>query len=183
MLSQWRWATFLALADKLSITPRLLSPMPKPVYILCSESGSEDKTTDLVSHFKVLEQIELRELPKPPEGATLVIPWLSFQMVAVWAAAEDDDLDQKYECTTTFFLPPDNQEQFVGMRIFSFEGQKRRVRQTANFIGLALKAPGLLRIENKIRPLGTGEDLWLVQSYEIPVIAVGSVGSDPSSPT
>jgi len=183
MRSRQRWATSRALADKLSITARLLSPMPKPVYILCSESGSEDKTTGLVSHFKVLEQIELRELPKPPEGATLVIPGLSFQMVAVWAAAEDDDLDQKYECTTTFFLPPDNQEQFVGKAIFSFEGQKRRARQTANFFGLALKAPGLLRIENRIRPLGAGEDLWLVQSYEIPVIAIASEGSDQSSPT
>src|SRR5208337_5639855 len=105
MRSRQRWATSRALADKLSITARLLSPMPKPVYILCSESGSEDKTTSLVSHFKVLEQIELRQLPKPPEVAALIIPGLFFQMVAVWMAAEDDDPDQKYECITSLFLP------------------------------------------------------------------------------
>ena len=156
--------------------------MPKPVYILCSESGSEDKTTGLVSHFKVLEQIELRQLPKPPEGATFIIPGLFFQMVAVWMAAEDDDPDQKYECMTSLFLPPDNQEQIVGTAIFSFEGQKPRDRMTVNFFGLAFKAPGLLRVVNKMRPLGAGDDLWLVQSYEIPVIAIGSEGSDlPSS--
>ena len=94
--------------DKLSITARLLSLMPKPVYIICSESGSEDKTTSLVSHFKVLEQIEIREPPKPPEGGTIVIGPLNFQMVAVWTAAEGDDPDQKYECVTSLFLPPDS---------------------------------------------------------------------------
>jgi hypothetical protein len=157
--------------------------MPKPVYIICSESGSEDKTTSLVSHFKVLEQIEIRDLPKPAEAGTNVIPGLSFQMVAVWMAAEDDDPDQKYECITSLFLPPENQEQLVGMGILSFEGQKRRARMTANVLGLGFKTPGLLRIENRIRPLGAGEDLWLVQSYEIPVIAIASEGSDQSSPT
>jgi hypothetical protein len=37
--------------------------MLKPVYILCSESGVEDKTTGLVSHFKVVEEFEIRESP------------------------------------------------------------------------------------------------------------------------
>ena len=73
-------------------------------------------------------------------------------------AAEGDNTDQKYECMTSLFLPPDNPEQRVGMGILSIEGPKPRDRMTVNVFGLGFKAPGLLRIGNKIRRLGTGEE-------------------------
>lgn len=33
--------------------------MPQPVYIICSESGSVDKFTNRISHFNVLEELQL----------------------------------------------------------------------------------------------------------------------------
>jgi hypothetical protein len=42
--------------------------MPKPIYILRSESGSEEKTTGLGRHFNVLEQFELNSSPEPTDS-------------------------------------------------------------------------------------------------------------------
>jgi hypothetical protein len=33
--------------------------MPKPVYIICSQAGIEDKRTGLVSIFNVIEKIQI----------------------------------------------------------------------------------------------------------------------------
>jgi hypothetical protein len=143
--------------------------MPKPVYILCSESGSEDKTTSLVSHFKVLEEFEIRESPAASEGSRVLTGPLSFQIVAVWARAVGDASDQVYEIKTSLFLPPDGREYPTGIGTISF-GNKARFRMTVTVGGIMLTGPGSIRVENRIRPLGAIEDSWLVQSYEIPVI-------------
>jgi hypothetical protein len=44
--------------------------MPRAVYIICSESGAEDERTRLVSHFNVIERVELTKLkvPETPVG-------------------------------------------------------------------------------------------------------------------
>jgi hypothetical protein len=146
--------------------------MPKPVYILCSESGSEDKATSLVSHFNVIEQIELREFPKPPEGFPPMVQPLSMQITAVWMRAEGDDPDQEYEFKITIFLPPDGKELPAGAGTVLFD--RPRFRATAYVQGLLMSASGSFRAEGRMRPIGGHEDSWVTQTYEIAVLHIKS---------
>jgi hypothetical protein len=148
--------------------------MPKPVYILCSESGSEDRITSLLSHFKVLEQMEVRELPKPPPGHPIAVSSFSFQIVAVWARSDEDAPDQEYESSTSIFLPPGDEEIVVASGRFQFLGSKRRYRSIVNVSGVIIAASGLFRAVDKVRPVGADNQPWLVQAYEVSVEHVKS---------
>jgi hypothetical protein len=141
--------------------------MPNPIYMLCSESGSEDRTTGVLSHFKVIDQIELREFPRR-EGEPAIIPALPFQVVAVWSVAEGDDPDQEYEFKTLFYLP--NSDEIINVHSGAFKFEKPRFRITANVLGMAFQGEGVFRAECKIRPIGGGD--WLIQSYEIPIVVI-----------
>ncbi len=153
--------------------------MPKPVYILCSESGSEDRTTSLLSHFKVLEHIEARELPRPPAGHPVAISSLSFQIVAVWEKTAEDAEGEEYESVTSICLPPENNEIIVATGKFDFPGSKRRYRSIVNVSGVVISSPGTLRVRDKIRACrGTNQE-WLVQAYDVSVDYVPS--SAPSA--
>jgi hypothetical protein len=149
--------------------------MPKAVYILCSESGSEDKTTNVVSHFNVIEQIEIRELARPP-GSVPFVQALSCRITAVWAKAESDEPSQEYEFRFSLYLPPEGNELPIGSGTFSLE--KPRFRAMGFVAGLVFPGTGTFRVECKIRPIGGGEDSWITQSYEIPVIHIKLEASD-----
>jgi len=132
--------------------------MPKPVYILCSESGSEDKITGLVSLFNLIEKIQIvkREQNEP-------VPSLSLRVTATWARGEDE-LDQLFEFETAAYLPPDNDEMMLGKGEFRFTMPFQRI--TMRMQGsLVFQGPGMLRIENRIRRAGTDE--WFRQEYPI----------------
>jgi hypothetical protein len=141
--------------------------MPKPVYIICSESGSEDKYTGLVSHFRVIEQINLQELPLPQEGKPLVIPAMPLQFTAVWAMAEDDRVNDEYEFRNSVVLP-DGKEITVQEGTIFFEENKTRQRFLVVLSRLTVNQPGLFKVESRFRR--TGQENWLSQSYEIPVV-------------
>jgi len=155
------------------ITGRQPSPMPKPVYILCSESGAEDKLTGLVSHFKVLEQIVVFELPKPQEGQMGVISLIPCQIVAVWAKEEEDDPAQEYEFRVLLSLPSKPEPILAASGRLVFEETKPRHRTTVGVAGLAFHGTGVFRVEHQIRPVGGDDQSWLVQSYEVPVVYLG----------
>jgi hypothetical protein len=100
--------------------------------------------------------------------------------VAVWATAEGDNSDQVYEIKTSVFLPPDDTEVPTGIGTIAF-GNKARLRMTVTVGGVMLTGRGLIRVENRIRPLGADEDSWLAQSYEIPVIDLRHESSGESA--
>ena len=85
--------------------------MPKPVYILCSESGSEDRATGLISHFKVIDQIGLKPSPSSPdsEKTTVIVTSIPLQMVAIWQADPHHDPDQEYDVENLLYMPPDGE--------------------------------------------------------------------------
>lgn len=150
--------------------------MPKPVYIICSESGSEDRLTGLISHFKVVEQILLQESPPPVEGKPVVITAMPFQFMVVWAMSDDDRPGDEYEyCHSLFFPPGEKEVSLPGGTIF-FEQGKPRYRFAMVLAGLTFKDVGIFKVESKIRRVG--EESWLSQTYEIPVIK----HSPPSQP-
>jgi hypothetical protein len=141
--------------------------MPKPAFIICSESGSEDRVTGLVSLFKVIERIELHERPDSEEGRPIVLNPLPFQVVAVWALSEDENADQEYEFEHKLTLPS-GKEATLQSGTFFFERGRPRHRFTVIVNGFMPQDAGLLRVENRIRKVGEGD--WLVQAYEIPVV-------------
>ena len=63
--------------------------VPRPVYIICSESGSQDLNTGLVSHFQVIEAVQLSQIPMPV-GVPTAVPAFIFRATAVWMRNDDD---------------------------------------------------------------------------------------------
>ena len=143
--------------------------MARPVYILCSESGSEDKATSLISHFQVVDQIELREMPQlTTPGAPVVIAMIRLHATAVWEADPDVDIGRNFRFENCIYLPPDGRKIPANNGMFTFE--KSRYRFTINVLGMVLSEPGSLVVESKICP--EGSDDWLTQSYSISVVKV-----------
>jgi hypothetical protein len=143
--------------------------MPRPVYILCSESGSQDLTTGLLSHFQVIETLNISAVPFPAAGV-VVVPALMFRATAVWMRNADDLPEQEYEYETAFYFPPEGAEQVVQQGKFIFEADKPLYRMIVIGQGPPLSGPGLFRIENRIRKVGQAE--WLRQDYHIPIVAI-----------
>ena len=158
--------------------------MPKPLYILCSQSGSEDKLTGLMSHFSVLEQIEVRPPQPALDGAIhivgsvnmQVVSSVDFQVVAMWRKTSMDDPEQPFQFILSLFLPPNNEVLELLNGTFMFE--KPRFRATAIVQGLILRSPGILRAECRVRKLDDNDDAWIVQEFDVDVM---EVKSDPSS--
>lgn len=143
--------------------------MPRPVYIICSESGSQDLNTGLVSHFQVIETIQISQIPIPA-GAPVAVPALMFRATAVWMRNDDDPPDQEYEFETAFYPPPLGAEQIVQQGRFVFEAGKPLYRMIVMGQGPPFDGAGLFRIESRIRV--AGQEGWLRQDYPIPVVAV-----------
>jgi hypothetical protein len=144
--------------------------MPKPLYILCSESGSDDKTTSMVSIFNVLEQIELRQAPKTPEGGLQIFPGLSLYVVAAWAATPEDDPEESFQYVLSLFLPP--KDEVIDLLNGTFKFDKPRFRMAAVLKGVQFRGPGIFRAESKIKRQADGDDAWLVQRYDVDVVPV-----------
>src|SRR5260370_17632034 len=95
--------------------------MPRPVYIICAESGAEDTLTGLLSHYKVLEKIqETASTQEQIEPGPNVISLQPLRVAAVWMRTEGDTIQQKYEFETPFILPPRGKKIVVPSGNFSF---------------------------------------------------------------
>src|SRR5437868_4455634 len=139
--------------------------MPTPVYIICSESGSEDRVSGLASVFNVIEQIEVRPLPPPTPDQPAVVPFFPFRVSAQWMKAEDDAETDPYECQIRLHYPGAEREpEPVAQTRLHFTRPFNRVTMRAN-LPLAFPALGLLRVECRIRREGDTD--WLSQEYPI----------------
>jgi hypothetical protein len=143
--------------------------MARPLYILCAESGAEDKRTGLFSHFKVIEQVEVRALPNASEGKTVIVPRMQFQAVAVWAKEERDDPKQEYEYRFLFYLPPNEEEVVVKSGTFRFDSLLF-YRFIITSLGDVFQGAGTFRAECRIRPTQSKDDTWMSQSYSFAVV-------------
>src|SRR5271157_2017399 len=75
--------------------------MPRPVYIICSLGGAEDKATGLISLFHVLETVNI--VRRPPDRG---ISPITIRTTAVWMRTEGDDESVEYEFQSIFRSPP-----------------------------------------------------------------------------
>ncbi len=142
--------------------------MPRPVYIVCHQTGMEDRETGLISLFFLIEKLQVTQLPLPPSGQVMLIPQLLFRVVAAWMRNPDDAPDQEYDWEMLLTYPPGGPAPtlLLGTGRFRFDLNRPLHRFTANVQGqLPLGPPGLLVAESKVRRVGEAD--WQSQTYPI----------------
>ena len=151
--------------------------MAKPILMVCSESGSVDHYTNLMSIFNVLEKLEVRPTSGGEEDAQaarrqgrapVTGQGYRIMIAAVWAQDSDDNTPHEYEFTMK--VPGIKGEQKIGSGTFEFSEDKQRHRL---FLSGEIPAPpqsGTLQIVNRVRPQKKGQKArWRKQSYNIDV--------------
>jgi hypothetical protein len=147
--------------------------VPRPVYIICSESGSEDRQTALFSFFNIIEKIQIEN--RPADGEVKLVGTMPFRATAVWMATDPEDWTEEYEAQMVFLLPRSNKELVVYEAPFRFGHDMLKPMQRFTVAGYCppLDGPGFLRIESRIRK--RGESNWLKQDYPIIVEVITSL--------
>src|SRR5262245_21223731 len=98
--------------------------MPRPVYIICAESGSEDKDTQLLSLFNIVERIEVTPLPQG-EGPFLVLT-TALRVAAVWMRGEGETAEDEFEHQMVISPPANAEPVSTEVTPFRFEKLLRR---------------------------------------------------------
>lgn len=142
--------------------------MPTPVYIICAESGVQDKERNLVSIFNVLERlmVQVHVSTGTKKDAPQRISPLRLWVLAVWRH-EPGDEEREFESQFRMVLPDGQTREQPGKKRFSFDPVRDLVRFILR-IEVADPLPeGVLRLQSLLREVGT--DRWLTQEYSIPV--------------
>src|SRR5690349_11661037 len=82
--------------------------MPKPIYIICSESIAQDRETNVLSLFNIIERFVVTPGAAIVDNDTgmPVVSLISFRVIAVWMGTEDDR-DVQYESQMILHHPND----------------------------------------------------------------------------
>jgi len=150
--------------------------MPRPIYIICSQGGSEDKASGQLSLFQIIDKLFLRRNPPnapppPPQPGVSQI-----RITASWMSVAGDH-NQEFEFETRIFIPPENNISAVAKGTFIFSQDMQRL--TNVFVGsLPIQGPGVLRVQNRVRRIGGDE--WVAQEY--PVIVEEVIPPPPKPP-
>jgi len=143
--------------------------MPKPVYILCCQTGSDDKGTNLASHFNVYDRLDVlathADLVSDPPKIIVPIP---LRIVAVWSGDEQNDFKAEFEVEAALRVPPTGMEVKVWSGKFRFEEERPRQRFTFDINGFYVNSSGEIVAECRIRK--AGDSKWLKQRYSIKVV-------------
>lgn len=145
--------------------------MPQPQYILCCESVSHDKVTNLLSCFHVLEGYIITRGTEPiPEDkidvATMASNIFKLVGVAVWRTDETDTPERDMEYQLSLAVPEGDE---VMLREGEFRMTKQFHRFTTKVIMPSIPAAqsGDMVFISKVR--AKGEQDWLTQRYTIPL--------------
>jgi hypothetical protein len=138
--------------------------MALPSYILCSQSGVEDRTTGFLSHFHVIEKIRFSRTTLPASQVPMSQMWLC----AVWLA-EEQDIGKEFEFETRAFMPDESALE-IGNGTFIFSSSTQHITFLL-FGGVPINGPGMLRLRCQIRCVAGGE--WISQEYKIIVEEFG----------
>ena len=110
--------------------------MPKLEYFVVAQSVSVDQTTNTMSVFHILEEIQAPNFP-------VVIPQLT--AVAHWNA-EDGDADHDFQVSVLITFPDGQHKEFNQ----NFSMIRPRLRTIANFVGLEIPGPGTVTVEIRL---------------------------------
>jgi hypothetical protein len=154
--------------------------MPKPIFILCSESQSQDRRSNLLSVFNIMERVEVKAQAEPSDAPkdVVLIDMFSFVVTAVWQQTEDDTDGDEYESETVLHLPgPEAKRLTRDTGSFTLRSLDKPLQRITLLVKMpALKASGKFVAESRIRKKGT--DNWLSQTHVIPVVFDESPDSD-----
>jgi len=146
--------------------------MARPLFIVCSESGSIDRYSNRLSAYKILETIEIvgysdyEKLRSSNTDDELPLPIITIRAVATWIG-DPEDAGAEYEYQSQVHYPGTNSAKPVGSGRFRWAAKNHRVIADLVLDPQALEA-GALRIEISIRPFKP-DARWLTQQYEIAV--------------
>jgi hypothetical protein len=137
--------------------------MAKPVFIICSRGGSEDRLSGNLSLFEVIERMRFTRQPN-----TILSSAVQMRVTSAWRRdAQDVGLPFDSECA--FQMEGVDGEVVIGRQSFSFSPDIPNQRLSINLSGGLPIQPtqerGLMRVISRIRPVGREE--WQSQEYSI----------------
>lgn len=140
--------------------------MPRPKYIICSQSRIIDKFSGLVSHINVLDELHaVKPAATMPPGAAIQ-PLTTLSLIAVWERSETDSDDELFELDVRMHVPGADIPRTLYVGDTSF-GTSRNYRIDIT-VGLPAMNTGILLFESRFRR--KGELDWLMQGYEIKIV-------------
>ncbi len=157
--------------------------MPTPVYLICSESGCEDKETGLASVFNIIDRIvaKKRRTGTTEDRDTVLAESLSLRIVAVWRTDEESEFETDFESELRAILLPANQQVTLLADRFRFLREQPKHRITVIVGRFQLEQSGQLVFESRIRR--TGDSAWLTQRYIVDVLVQAALGQSQSRQT
>ena len=145
--------------------------MPRPVFIICARGSVQDKDSNLLSLYDVVEKLVLIPLPKITGQSVIVVQSQPFHSVSTWMLEPDKGDSHEDDYALEFrLLPPDGKEAVV------LQSSKTRLGAAdENFQRITLKiesllpftVSGLWEFEARIRK--DGSDGWISQSYPLQI--------------
>lgn len=147
--------------------------MPKPVYMLCAESGAVDRFTNLVSVYNIFERIQIADaIPSSGLQRAAHIGSLNIRIISV-VMREDADEGRDFDFELSIHLPQENPT-IMQAGVFQFKSIYHRF--LVDFVGVAKLKPGNLEVFCKIKPKGDLD--WLIeQEFMIPI----ELASEPAA--
>jgi len=157
--------------------------MASPVYLICARSTSEDRHTNLVSLFSIMERVTIFQYKKDtpqslPPGVSRN-PFYPFRIVAVWMKSDGDTPDVEFETEVELIKP-------TGERITALHEQFRFSKShDLQRIVVDIDGPqpfglvaGLFVVEAKLRRVGA--QAWTKMRYPIRIDVVLAEGEGPT---
>jgi hypothetical protein len=148
--------------------------MARAIYILCSENGAIDRDTGKISHFNVIDSLDVtitkQEFPKRSKASRQELHVggpLEIHICAAWARDENDDPATEYEMELGFTRPGEDKESLLKGDTFRFEKTSHRAIVRLTIAARPDMKSGHFRFEARIRKRGT--KTWLRQEGLIPV--------------
>jgi len=158
--------------------------MPRPVFVILAHGVSEDKTTNLVSLFTIVEVVRhpvaAEEKPTDPSSDKTTFRLSLFSeltALAVWMR-EDGDEQTVFEHQFAVYVPGETDEKLtVPPQPFQFEAEKSLRRFRLNIQGLLPvgKESGIMELESRVRKAESSDE-WLRQRY--PIVSQILIGKD-----
>jgi hypothetical protein len=144
--------------------------LPRPVFIIASQGGAEDRETGLLSIYEVLEKMVATPVPKKNQDDVVIIRNRPVRVTSTWMRLETDNENQDFEHQMIFTIQPANEPiGIVPPSIFRFSKPFQRFTTLVNE-PFAIDNDGMLIIESRVRAVGT-ED-WVSQTFPIIVEVV-----------
>ena len=150
--------------------------MPKPIYLICSESGAVDENTKFSSLFNLVEKVQF-STAQPSPGQILMARPVSLRMQAYWAREETDAPETRFEVQFVGIFPNGPQEIPLAGGEFQFTSPFQRL----NVVGFQIAqcfGPGILWLEARIRRVG--EEAW-INRMEYPIVLEDITPSEPAA--